>query len=215
MQHFRQRRARGGHGLIPPNPRQWLNEHNGLDLREELGIPLEVALSHEDVYTLLPGVSIWPLTEIPVAKKYVDHFRGDGRSRWSGFAIELEGQHIGIYNDAHPFSRSRATLMEEFFHIRLNHPRSKVHLLSIDGTWRTHERGVEAEAFGSGAAALVPYKPLKTMVQAGCTVSDIARAFEVSKELVIFRAKVTRLYRFLTRRKRARADFRTVTGLAS
>jgi hypothetical protein len=87
--------------------------------------------------------------------------------------------------------------MEEFFHIRLGHPHSQVHLLSTDGVWRTHDQGVEAEAFGSGAAALVPYKSLKTMVQAGCTVSDVARAYEVSEDLVFFRAKVTKLYRSL------------------
>src|SRR5207249_7137863 len=87
---------------------------------------------------------------------------------------------------------------EEFFHIRLGHPCSKLRVLSFEGVWRTHDQRVEAEAFGSGAAALVPYKALKQMIVAGCTTSAIARDFEVSTDLVIFRAKVTKLYKLFT-----------------
>jgi Zn-dependent peptidase ImmA (M78 family) len=197
MQRFARRKARGGLGFLPPNPKQWNNEHNGLDLRDDLNLSLDSPLSHEEAYRLFPHVSVWPLTEIPVAKKYLDHFRGEGRRRWSGLAIRLEDKHVVLYNDFHPFHRTRATLMEEFFHLRLGHPCSKLRLLSTDGIWRTHDQGVEAEAFGSGAAALVPYKALKEMVGAGCTASEIAVGFQVSTELVIFRTKVTKLYNLL------------------
>src|SRR5207249_12153436 len=109
MQRFGRRKARGGLGFLPPNPKQWSNEHNGLDLRDDLNLPFDMPLLHEDAYRLLPHVSVWPLSEIPVAKKYLDHFRREGRYRWSGLGLVLEDKHIVIYNDFHPFRRIRAT----------------------------------------------------------------------------------------------------------
>jgi hypothetical protein len=90
--------------------------------------------------------------------------------------------------------------MEEFFHLKLGHPTTSIRIYGGDRTSRTHDPAVEGEAYGSGAAALVPYRPLRTMLEAGHSVGKIARLFEVSPDLVIFRAKVTKLYRLLGRR---------------
>lgn len=79
-----------GLGFLPPNPKQWSNEHNGLDLRGDLNLPLDTPLLHEDAYRLLPYVSVWPLSEIPVARKYLDRFRCEGRSPPSILAYTQE-----------------------------------------------------------------------------------------------------------------------------
>jgi hypothetical protein len=197
----RRRRGRAGRGVLPPNPNQWDNEHNGLDLRDDLGLDLDVVLPHESAFTLLENVFVLPHGAVPAAMKYVAHLRKDGRSRWSGLAIQMaDGCELVLYNDSHPMSRIRATLMEEFFHIKLGHPRSAIRLLASENGSRTYNEQIEQEAYGSGAAALVPYFGLKAMLVAGSYPSVIARAFQVSPDLISYRMKVTKLYGFSKRR---------------
>lgn len=195
---YARRRARGGKGLIPPNPTQWDNEHNGLDLREELNLaPLDV-LRHEDAYRLLDQVALTPHGELPAAALYLEHFRKAGSAAWSGMSVPLpNGRECVVYNDSHSLTRIRATLMEEFFHVRLGHPRTELRMHGSGRPSRSFDRQVEREAYGSGAAALVPYAGLRKLAAAGATVSNIARRYEVSRDLVLFRAKVTRFYKTL------------------
>jgi hypothetical protein len=193
--HSERRNARRGCGLIPPNPNQWENEHNGLDLRADLGITVDVPLPHEQAFALYPHIKVLPHGDIPAAAIFIEHLRTAGSASWSGLALRINDElELVLYNDAHRTTRVRATLMEELFHIRLNHPRSQIRLLSPSPTGRTYDGQVESAAYGSGAAALVPYAALKKMIAAGATASMVARAFEVSSDLVNFRMKVTRLY---------------------
>jgi len=196
---YARRRARGGTGVIPPNNSQWENEHHALDVREDLGVGPEDPLpSITSVYQkLLPAVTILPHGEVPAASSYLDYFRGPGRSNWSGLAMTMDDGCVWvIYNDAHPESRSRATLMEEFFHIYLEHPAATVRILpDPDSANRTYEATIEREAYACAAAALVPYGALRKMVTGGVTVPRIAAHFRASRQLVFFRLKVTKLYR--------------------
>lgn len=202
---FARRRARGGRGLIPPNPSQWEHEHQALDVREDLGLPPDQALPPiEVVYNLLPGVTITPHGELPVAEVYAEYFRKDGRERWSGLAVPMPDETVlVIYNDAHASARIRVTLMEEFFHIRLAHPPTVLRMLrDSEGPNRTYNSDVESQAYGCGAAALLPYAGLKKMLDAGEAVRGIAAYYVVSPALVLFRLKVTKLYRKTARWRR-------------
>ena len=192
------RKPRGGKGLIPPNPKQWENEHNGLDLRDELGLdPIDV-LSPEEAYGLLENVTLMPHGGIPAAAEHLDHFRRDGSTAWSGMSVLLpDGREVVVFNDSHSPRRIRATLMEEFFHIRLNHPRSRLRLHGDGAPSRSFNGAVERQAYGSGAAALVPYAGLRSLTDTGATAWDIAQHYRVSRDLVLFRAKVTKTYRRL------------------
>ena len=196
---------RKGTGLIPPNNKQWNVEHHALNLREELAVGLDVPLEHLAAFAVLPGTKILPHGALPLANEFVEHFRNDGAGNWSGMAVSIApGVEWVIYNDAHPLTRVRATLMEELFHLRFKHPRSKVRLLSTDGEHRTINPTVEDEAYHTGAAALVPFVTLKRMVDDGLTAGEIGKHFRVSPDLVDFRAKVTRLYARLGKRSRTR-----------
>lgn len=189
------RKARGGCGLIPPNPNQWDNEHNGLDLREDLGIGTDEPLSYADAFALYPRVRVLPHGEVLAAAKYINHFRTAGSGSWSGLAIRISDElELVLYNDSHPQSRVRATLMEEFFHIRLDHPRSLIRVFATSESARTHNGAIEAAAYGSGAAALLPYISLKRRLDEGTTMAAIARTFGISTDLVAYRMKVTKLY---------------------
>ena len=104
-----------------------------------------------------------------------------------------------IYNDSHALTRVRATLMEEFFHLRFNHAPSSIRVYPGNGNPRSFSQPIEKEAYHTGAAVLLPYRALKQMVTEGAPVTQIAKHFDVSPELVGFRAKVTKLYSRLSR----------------
>jgi Zn-dependent peptidase ImmA (M78 family) len=197
------RNARGGTGVLPPNPEQWDCEHNGLDLRRDLSVATDTRLSVDDAFRLIPDTVLLPHGELAVAKVHADHFRAS--ANWSGFAMELPGgPNLVVFNDSHPETRVRATVMEEFFHLRLRHPRSVIRSLGDGSHQRTIDDAIERIAYGSGAAALLPYCELKRLITAGRTHAEIARTFGVSTGLVSYRSKVTRLFRRSSRtRKRA------------
>jgi hypothetical protein len=109
-------------------------------------------------------------------------------------AVVHEGVHVVVFNDSHPPNRIRASLMEEFFHVRLGHAPSKIRLYDANGRLRTYDGSVEKEAYGSGAAALVPFQTLKAWILDGVPVREISTRLAVSRDLVIFRAKVTKQY---------------------
>jgi len=193
---FALRRARGGKGLLPPNPNWWEQEHNGLDLRHELNLPLEERLSHEAAFGTLKDVHICAHGELD-APPEIAHFRNAGSKNWSGMCIPCDGIILVVYNDSHHPRRIRATLMEEFFHLWLGHTPTKLRVFSNGDAKRDFNRAKESEAYGSGAAALVPYQPLHTMLKHGQSVRTIADHFLVSEPLVRFRVQVSKLSRLL------------------
>ena len=194
---FALRRCRKGTGVLPPNPNRWEQEHNALDLRHELSLPLEQRLVHETAYgRLLPHVHVLSHLELQIEACHKEHFTGSNSSRWSGMCVPCpNGMTLVIYNGRHAERRVRATLMEEFFHLWLDHAPEKLRMLGNGSAKRTYDSEKEAEAYGSGAAALVPYKALKAMVAGGKSVSEIADHFLVSEQLVEFRIRVSKIQR--------------------
>ena len=191
--------ARRGKGLLPGNPKQWENEHNGLDVRENLGLSLEKRFPVRAAFAqLIAEATVRPHGEVPCARIFIDRFRTNRRSTWSAMAVPLpDGEVQVIFNDSHSTTRIRATLMEEFFHLWLGHPPSTIRYYSDDRSMRSFKTLIESEAYGSGAAALIPFKPLRRMVQDGLSSREIASEFDVSPELVEFRAKLTKQYKRL------------------
>lgn len=193
---FALRKDRKGKGLLPPNPKRWEHEHNALDLRYALALPLEDRLAHRDAFQLLPAVYVFGHSELKLDAAVESHFVGARAHKWSGMCVPCpDGETLVLYNDAHPPTRVRATLMEEFFHLWLDHPPTRLRLMSNGEGNRDYDGEKEAEAYGSGAAALVPYKPLRAMLEEGRTTSDIADHFLVSEQLVDFRIRVSKLGR--------------------
>jgi Zn-dependent peptidase ImmA (M78 family) len=101
-----------------------------------------------------------------------------------------------VFNDSHPPRRIRATLMEEFFHLWLGHKPTRLRVFVNGDASRDFDGAKESEAYGSGAAALVPYKPLRKMLEQGRSVRSIADHYLVSEQLVDFRIKISKLSRF-------------------
>jgi Zn-dependent peptidase ImmA (M78 family) len=108
------------------------------------------------------------------------------------------GKKLVILNPTHARTRHKATLMEEISHVFLGHKRSRLAIETKDSSGRTMARDynaeIEEEAYATGAAALVPYAGLKRFVEAGKTVAEIARHYNVSRPLVEYRIKISRLW---------------------
>ncbi len=112
---------------------------------------------------------------------------------WSGIAQQLShGEYLVILNPFQAETRKRATLMEELSHIYLKHPPSQIVVQGGKGK-RTYEEGKEKQAFGVGAAALVPLSLLELAVDMRMTPKRLARYCRVSEDLVKYRAQVNRI----------------------
>jgi hypothetical protein len=129
------------------------------------------------------------------------HLVGAGREAWSGGAASQmlpDGRKLIILNPTHGKARQQATLMEEISHLFLGHKPSRLAIKkkNKDGETvaRDYHEEIEEEAYATGAAALVPYTALRRMVHAGKTSREIARHFSVSRPLVEYRIKVSRLW---------------------
>jgi hypothetical protein len=129
------------------------------------------------------------------------HLTGSGKDFWSGGAASHklpDGRKLIILNPTHGRNRQNATLMEEVCHVFLGHKPSRLAIERRDKDGRIiardYNHDIEEEAYGTGAAALVPYAALKRMVEAGRTAREIARHFYVSAALVEYRIKISRLW---------------------
>ena len=128
------------------------------------------------------------------------HLLGPASENWSGGACTLpNGMKLVILNPTHGRSRTNATLMEEICHVFLGHQPNRLSIVTKDERGkvmnRDYRKADEEEAYGVGAAALVPYGSLKKQLLQGKTSTDIAQYFRVSPELVEYRMKVTHLWR--------------------
>ncbi|HMS39903.1 MAG TPA: ImmA/IrrE family metallo-endopeptidase [Pyrinomonadaceae bacterium] len=126
---------------------------------------------------------------------------GNSKDKWSGGACSQtlpSGEKLIILNPTHGANRQNATLMEEISHVFLGHKPSRlaVETRTKDGKIiaRDYHAEIEEEAYSVGAAALVPYSALKKFVSQGKTSREIARHFNVSRELVEYRIKISRLW---------------------
>ena len=133
-----------------------------------------------------------------------EHLLGAGTNQWSGGACSQplpNGWRLVILNPAHGAHRNRATLMEEISHVFLGHTANRL-AVSVDekkGSGnrvlaRDYNKSDEEAAYAIGSAALVPYAVLRKLVLEGHTSDQIAHRFRVSRQLVEYRIKVTRLW---------------------
>lgn len=130
-----------------------------------------------------------------------EHLLGPASDEWSGGACSHalpDGRRIVILNPNHGRMRTNATLMEEVSHVFLGHQPSKLKIIARDERGRTlardYRQADEEAAYAIGAAALVPFAALRRFVLEGKTSAEIAKHFRVSRNLIEYRLKVTRLW---------------------
>ena len=130
-----------------------------------------------------------------------EHLLGPASAAWSGGACSRalpDGRKIIILNPNHGRQRQHATLMEEICHVFLGHTPNRLAIAAAGkrgkALARDYQKADEEAAYATGAAALVPFSSLRRFVLQGKTSREIAKHFRVSRELVRYRLKVTRLW---------------------
>ncbi|MEP6706473.1 MAG: ImmA/IrrE family metallo-endopeptidase [Pyrinomonadaceae bacterium] len=187
--------------LLPPTQKRQQFELRALALRDFARVgeiePLDpFALAHFAKLLVVDFQQIEGLTSETRA-----HLLGEAADKWSGGACANplpNGWRIVILNPTHGPQRNRATLMEEVCHVFLGHKANRLAVVAPDKRGRTiareYNHADEEAAYATGAAALVPYIALRRLTLGGKSSRQIARHFEVSRELVEYRLKVTRLW---------------------
>ncbi len=174
---------------------QGLREFAGLRSDEERLDPFQLAK-----YARLLVVRFEEV-EALLTEGTVKELLGPSRDKWSGGAASQvlpDGSKLIVLNPTHPKNRHAATLMEEISHVFLGHKPSRLAIERRDRHGniiaRDYNEAIEEEAYSTGAAALVPYSGLKKMISRGSTSGQIARHYGVSRALVEYRIKISRLW---------------------
>ena len=148
------------------------------------------------------GLLVVPFEKISgLSEETRNELLSNAAGEWSGGAASRNlpnGKRMIILNPTHARTRHNATLMEEISHVFLGHQASRLAVKTADREGRTLARdfnaAIEEEAYSTGAAALVPYSGLKRLVEEGRTAAEIAARYHVSRKLVEYRIKVSRLW---------------------
>jgi hypothetical protein len=174
-------------GLLGVSPRQVLDPYK---LAEKVGLRLV------DVGVLCEQLGPEIMERVLVRDK-------DG---WSGgvFAHPLpDGTLVCILNSTHGARRTKITLMEEVAHVYLKHRPTGL-TRSADGLrMRDYDKAQEEDAYGVGAAALLPWTTFFRALNAGTTISQLADDYDVSEQLVKYRIQITGAYRLYQARQRS------------
>jgi IrrE N-terminal-like domain len=127
---------------------------------------------------------------------------GSASEQWSGGACSKplpDGRRLVVLNPNHGPARTNATLMEEICHVFLGHKPNRLAVIADEGHGQTLARDYrkldEEAAYAIGAAALAPFAALRRAVLDGKSAAALARHFRVSRDLIEYRLKVTRLWR--------------------
>lgn len=136
------------------------------------------------------------------------HLLGSGSSSWSGGVYPQplpDGTFLCILNPTHSHRRNKITLMEEICHTHLRHVPTRLVLSKGGVEVRDYNKAQEEEAYGIGAAVLLPWPPFFTRLNGGACAEDIAENFEVTPQLVHYRIKICGAWRLYQSRQNARA----------
>ena len=187
-------------GDLPPGEK-WRNfELKALGLRDFARVRIDQPLNPFDL-AHFANLLVIRFDEIAgLSEKAREHLLGSASESWSGGACTLpNGMKLVILNPTHGRSRTNATSMEEICHVFLGHQANRISIVTRDERGkvmnRDYRKADEEEAYGVGAAGLVPYASLKKMLLQGKTSQEIGLHFRVSRELVEYRMKVTHLWR--------------------
>jgi Zn-dependent peptidase ImmA (M78 family) len=186
-------------GDLPPGEKWRDFELKALALRDFARVKFDLPLDPFELahFANLIVVSLEQIENLSDSAR--EHLLGAAADQWSGGACTLpNGMKLVILNPKHGRARTNATLMEEICHVFLAHEPNRLSIVTKDERGRVMNRDYrksdEEAAYGVGAAALVPFAALKRFVYRGKSAAEIARHFRVSRELVEYRLKVTRLW---------------------
>ena len=140
--------------------------------------------------------------------KVSKHILQTGKDDWSGGVLAQplpDGSRICILNPTHPPHRTKITLMEEIAHVHLRHVPTELRGRENGLRMRDYNKSQEEEAYGVGAAALLPWARFFRELNRGICIADLAERYDVSEALIQYRINITgaaKLYNARQRRMR-------------
>ena len=190
------------HSDLPPGQRWREYELNALGLRDFARARSDAPLNPFDL-ARFANLLLVDLDKIKgLSKQSRHHLLGPASEDWSGGACSRplpDGRKLVILNPNHGPTRTNATLMEEVCHVFLGHQPNRLAVIADENGGKTlardYRKADEDAAYGTGAAALVPFTTLRRFVLRGDSAGTIAKHFRVSRDLVEYRLKVTRLWK--------------------
>jgi hypothetical protein len=188
--------------LFPPTHKGRHHELRARALREFAGLSMDDQPLDPFKLAGYAGLLVPTFEEINgLSEATLHQLLSVAKDKWSGGAASIKlpnGKKLIILNPTHARTRHKATLMEEISHVFLGHKPSRLAIETRDKQGnvlaRDYNEDIEEEAYATGAAALVPYAGLRRFVEQGKTAAEIARHFGVSKALVEYRIKISRLW---------------------
>lgn len=201
---------------LPPTNKGRQYEIRALSLREFAGLKSESEPLNSFELARYAKLLVVPFDDIKdlLSNETFEHLLGPGRDKWSGGACAMplpDGRKLIILNPTHTPTRHQATLMEEISHVFLGHNPSRLEIKNYNKNGqeiaRDYREADEEAAYSVGAAALVPYKALRDFVKQGKTSRQIAKHFNVSRELVEYRLKISHLWQNYLEKMKGNAAF--------
>jgi IrrE N-terminal-like domain len=190
------------HSDLPPGEKWRQFELKAIGLRDFARLRPEAPLNPFDLarFANLFVVDIEQIKNL--SRQSRELLLGSASEAWSGGACSSplpDGRRIVVLNPNHGAARTNATLMEEICHVFLGHKPNRLAVIADEKNGQTLARDYrkldEEAAYAIGAAALVPFAALRRAVLDGKSAAEVARHFRVSRDLIEYRLKVTRLWR--------------------
>jgi IrrE N-terminal-like domain len=178
-------RAEELRGMVPPSPRGTL-AFDPWQLAPQVGLRV--------IECTFAG-----LTE--TEQNYMKSLCGD---HWSGGLVPTrlpDGTRLCMLNPDQSRRRQKITLMEEISHSFLGHSPT-VLSKSGESRYRDFNKKQEQEAYGVGAAVLLPWRLFFPMLNGGDSFDCLSKAFDVTRELVQYRIKVCGASSLYSKRQR-------------
>jgi len=192
--------------LLPFSPRSKTWESAAFALRRLAEIGPHDCL---DPWKLAPKLKLAVLDGRVALKSLNERDRqrllGEDRFSWSGGVYPKpfpDGTCLCILNPTHSKRRNKVTLMEEIAHSYLNHKPSGLRVIEDGLEVREYNKAQEQEAYGVGAAALIPWLTFFPLVNSGRTIEQLADHYDVTRDLIIYRIKITGAFRVFQARQR-------------
>jgi hypothetical protein len=146
------------------------------------------SLARQLKLTVIADAQQWR-QQLPLDARTAEQLFLKDSSGWSGGVTpdREDGTRVVLLNPTHSPQRQAATLMEEICHVLLGHQPSSI---TPDQTkLRDYNHRIEEEAYGVGAAALLPYEALCERISQNWSERRIGDYFGISVSLVRFRCK--------------------------
>jgi Zn-dependent peptidase ImmA (M78 family) len=170
--------------------RPW--ERKALELRALLRLrPADIL----DPFALAPlvGLTLMNLMDVPIDAELKHYLMNGAGDHWSAGVYGLplpDGTYLCVLNPTHDIKRRRITLMEEISHVFLRHAPTAVRQLGGGLAARGYDHGQEQEAYGVGAAALLPWEAFFRDLNAAFSIEMLAQKYGVSTALVAYRISI-------------------------